>query len=138
MNNRPRRVLLVDDDYSVRLVTGQLLIYAGYNVETAASAAEALRRLEEQFEIAPFEVVITDLHMPGMGGHALHEEIGARWPALAERVILMTGDPDDVLNRSRHHPKRARVLAKPFTRAGLIEAVNAALEDRPTVPSERA
>lgn len=138
MNNRPRRVLLVDDDDSVRLVAGQLLIYAGYNIETAASAAEALRRLQEQFEIAPFEVVITDLHMPGMGGQALHEEIGARWPALAEHVILMTGDPDHLTNRSRYQSQPARVLAKPFTRAVLIEAVNAALEDGPAVPIEHA
>jgi len=138
MNNRPRPVLLVDDDYSVRLVTGQLLIYAGYNVETAASASEAVRRLQEQCEIAPFEVVITDLHMPGMGGHALHEEIGARWPALTHRIILMTGDLDDRRHGRPYQSTPARVLAKPVTRAVLIEAVNAALEDRPTVPSERA
>ncbi len=48
----------------------------------------------------------------------------------------MTGDLDDLPHGRPYQSTTVRVLAKPFTRAVLIEAVNAALEDRPAIPIE--
>lgn len=137
VEDRPRRVLLVDDDESVRLVTAQLLGNAGYQVLRAASATEALRHLDEQGHADPIDVVITDLNMPGMDGGALHREIGTRWPGLDDRVILMTGDPDAALARRRNEHSTLRVLPKPFTRSVLVAAIDAAIAGLPHMPTGR-
>jgi len=58
-----RRVLLVDDDDAVRAMMSEGLQRKGFEVTTAASVAEALRRIATE----SFDVLITDLHMPDPG-----------------------------------------------------------------------
>lgn len=60
---RPK-FLVVDDDPDNREVVSEALRYMGFTVDEAASAEEALARLQE----AEFDVLITDVDMPGMGG----------------------------------------------------------------------
>ncbi len=78
------RILVVDDDESLRRVTQVQLEEEGYEVVTAASGEEALRLLER----APHDLVISDLKMPGMDGVALLREIRQRYPEVV--VILLT------------------------------------------------
>lgn len=130
-------MLLVDDDEAVRVVTAQLLDNAGFHVLRAASAAEALRHLDGQDCTGPINVVITDLHMPGMDGGALHDEIGSRWPTLEDRVILITGDPDAAMARQGDRRRQLRVLAKPYTRSVLLTAIDAAMSGLPHTSGQR-
>ena len=81
---RPR-VLVVDDDRGVRTALRVNLTRAGYNVTLAPDAEEALERARA----GRFEVVITDVKMPGMSGHALLERLKAEQPELP--VVVMTG-----------------------------------------------
>jgi DNA-binding NtrC family response regulator len=78
------RVLVVDDERSIRDGVNLLLRDAGHAAEPAPDALAALRRLEE----AHWDVVVTDLYMPGMSGLALTREVKRRCPAVA--VVLMT------------------------------------------------
>ena len=68
-----RRILVVDDDESLRWVTQAQLQQAGYQVDAAASGDDALDRLHD----APPDLVITDLMMPGMSGVELLKSIRA-------------------------------------------------------------
>ena len=80
------RVLVVDDEASVRMVMTLYLKRRGHTVEEAADGAAALRMLED----SSFDVILSDIRMPGLGGEAMMECLRAR--GLASRVVFMTGD----------------------------------------------
>jgi len=79
-----KRVLVVDDDASLRRVTEVQLQQGGYHVLTAACGREALELLQK----GPVELVVTDLKMPGMSGLDLLKRIRADYPEIV--VILVT------------------------------------------------
>ncbi|HOQ44564.1 MAG TPA: sigma-54 dependent transcriptional regulator [Bryobacteraceae bacterium] len=78
------RILVVDDDDSLRRVTEVRLQQCGYDVLTAASGAEALEVLQKK----PAALVITDLKMPGMSGLELLRRIRAEYPEVI--VVMVT------------------------------------------------
>ncbi len=78
-------ILVVDDDAVVRDSLRRILSRAGYQVETALAAEEALLALSEK----PFDLVLTDLQMPGMDGLELLDEIKSRSPQTP--VVMITG-----------------------------------------------
>ena len=79
-----KRILVVDDDSYVRGATEEILIRKGYEVDTAPEAASALRKLEE----VEFDLLLSDIKMPGMSGQELLESVKSKWPEM--HVILMT------------------------------------------------
>jgi two-component system cell cycle response regulator len=79
------RILVVDDSALVRALVGNCLKEAGYGVAEASNGAAALRLVEG----GGFDVVITDLRMPEMGGLAMLAQI--RHQALGPEVIILTG-----------------------------------------------
>jgi two-component system NtrC family response regulator len=79
-----KRILVVDDDESLRWVTQAQLQQSGYQVEAAANGKEALARILE----GPPDLVITDLMMPGVSGVDLLKKIRAGYPEII--VILVT------------------------------------------------
>ena len=81
-------VLLVDDDFSVRKVHAKILTRAGYGVEAAPSAAEALHLLEKGLRVG---AIVTDLHMPGIDGLSFLRAV--RKIDLDVPVIIVTGYP---------------------------------------------
>jgi DNA-binding NtrC family response regulator len=79
-----KRILVVDDDESLRWVTQAQLQQSGYDVDAAPDAASAL----EQIRNLPPDLVITDLKMPGMSGLDLLKEIRVNYPDII--VIMVT------------------------------------------------
>ena len=79
-----KRILVVDDDESLRWVTQAQLQQSGYDVEAAADAASAL----EQIRNLPPDLVVTDLKMSGMSGLDLLKEIRVNYPDII--VIMVT------------------------------------------------
>ena len=79
------RILVVDDDKAVRAALGVNLRKAGYEVTLCRSAQEALAALEER----AFDLMLTDVAMPGMSGLDLLDKLRAKWPTV--RVVVMTG-----------------------------------------------
>jgi len=82
--SKEMRILVVDDEDSVRGVLSQVLTEGGFKVSEAANGAEALA----QFEKIPFPLVITDIVMPEMTGIELLEKIKSRYPST--QVIIIT------------------------------------------------
>ncbi|MGH7592545.1 MAG: response regulator [Gemmatimonadales bacterium] len=88
------RILLVDDDASVRRVVRLSFERAGYTVVEAASAFQALGMLRG--DNAP-DAVVCDVLMPGMTGLQFYRHLAERAPLLRRRVVFLTGanhDPD--------------------------------------------
>ena len=78
------RVLVVDDEERVRKLLTRLLQEEGHRVRAASSGREALEALEGE----AYDLVLTDLTMPGMSGMDLLSEIREKWPEMS--VILIT------------------------------------------------
>lgn len=80
-----RKILVVDDDPVVRKSFSRVLSNKGYAVITAENAAEAMSKMET----ADYDVVFTDIKMPGMDGVELAEQVKARHPWTP--VVIVTG-----------------------------------------------
>jgi len=114
------RVVIVDDDDSVREVIGMVLAGAGHSVRATARGFEALRWLEAQPQ--PWDLLILDLRMPEIDGPTLYRDVLARWPAAASHVLFVSGvaeRPHDDMVKALNVP----VLIKPFTLEDLRGAV---------------
>ena len=82
-------VLVVDDEPDLSAVVGELLGTLGYQVETAGDAAAALERLEREHR---FDLILSDVRMPGLDGPAFYQVLEQRHPELVGRVVFMTGN----------------------------------------------
>jgi PAS domain S-box-containing protein len=122
------RILIVEDEELVRLFARRVLAHAGYRVVEAVNGEQALTLLQTGDEAV--DLVLTDVVMPGMSGRALVQRIAALRPEA--RVIYMSGYTGQTLEQEWFDP-RWPLLTKPFTAAGLVSAVRAALECRETV-----
>ena len=91
----PLRVLVVDDEPHVLHFMRATLEAWGHQVEVAADGAAALERAAG----GGFDLVVSDLRMPKLGGREFHDALRARAPAVAERLVFSTGDTvrDDTL-----------------------------------------
>jgi len=116
-----RRVLVVDDNDTNRRVIGELLGGADYDVETAASAIEALSVLQRAAETGtPFQAVLTDHRMPGIDGLELARRIRAM-PAIEATRLVLYSSIDDKSNRQELRELGfAGHLSKPMRRAELL------------------
>ena len=116
------RVLLVEDNEVFRRPLQRALEAAGYAVVAVSSGEDALASLDG----SRVELVLTDQHLPRMGGIALVARIKARQPAV--RVIVMTAD---AISESAIEAGRSGAddyLVKPFEMPELLRALHRALE----------
>ncbi len=107
------KVLLMEDDKSVRQTAYEMLTFLGYDVEVAADGAEAVRLYEEAFQSGrAFDVVISDLTVRGgMGGKMAVAELIKIDPDV--KVIVSSGYSSDVLADYKKHGF-CNVIAKPY------------------------
>lgn len=110
------RVLLVEDNDLIREPMTFLLRDAGYEVQVAASAAEARRVWEEHEQ--RFDVLMTDIVMPGEHGTSLAQDLREHRPDL--RVLFMTGYVDST---APEPDARTEILQKPFRLSRPLEAL---------------
>ena len=78
--------------------------------------------------IPVFDVLITDLMLPGLSGAALAEQLLVRWPDLG--VIVISGYTEDRTAELVRHLKSARFMRKPFTMAKLSHEIHTALNEQ--------
>lgn len=111
-------VLLVDDERAVRLTSARVLRRLGLDVVEANSASEALAAFGSGIS---FDVVVSDLTMPGMDGEALATSILQARPD--QPIIIVTGDiRDDRMHRLQALGVK-RVLTKPYTVSDILSAL---------------
>lgn len=111
-----RKILIVDDDPTMRSVVSKMLSWLGYHVSTAESGENGLRIFLKN----KFDIVISDYEMPGMTGAVLAHCIKTRSPSTP--VVLMTGSGKEIV-LSQKGPAVDRVLFKPFTLSEIDETI---------------
>ncbi|MBX3702335.1 MAG: response regulator [Steroidobacteraceae bacterium] len=126
-----RRVLVVDDSDTNRRVIAEILRAAEYEVESAASAIEALSALERAAESgAGFQAVLTDHRMPGIDGIELARRIRAT-PAIAElRLVLYSSIDDRTSRQELRELGFAGHLSKPMRRGELLATLERVLSHK--------
>ena len=112
-------VLLVEDERALAAAVSEALTDAGLKVDHAGDGEEALARVRQK----TYDVVICDLKMPRVDGMTLYRAMAAATPALARRVIFVTGDVAGTDAERFLEDTGCRWLAKPFRLGDLLRAV---------------
>jgi two-component system, cell cycle sensor histidine kinase and response regulator CckA len=108
-------ILVVEDDESVRHVTGAMLRALGYRVIEAATGLEALRQCRQH--TGPIHVLLTDVVMPMMNGREVAERVQAMLPGI--RTLYMSGYTDDSILRHGIVDNGIAFLSKPLSHESL-------------------
>ncbi len=116
-------VLIVEDEAIIRSNVRECLQQLGYRVLEAENGEAALQICEGL--LGKIDLVLTDLVMPGMGGHELAGEVAQRYPAV--RMLFMSGYTEDSAARRDILLQGSAFLQKPFSVADLSNAIHQAL-----------
>ena len=117
------RVLLVEDEASVRHLEGAILRRLGYDVLEAVSGEDAIQLLTSQ--AVPIHIMLSDIVMPGMGGRELAERVASLRPEM--KVLLMSGYTDDRVLQCQIRDRTVAFLQKPFSPDALARKVREVL-----------
>ncbi len=120
MRSETGAILLVDDDESLRRVAEYQLTAAGHRVVAVGSGAEAITALRE----GTFDLLVTDILMPGMSGLELLDRVRASYPAIVPVVITAHGDVATAVRAMQ--TGAFDFLEKPFSKDRLLVAVEKA------------
>jgi len=124
---------VVDDDQAMRENLSECLASEGYVCWLEASADDALRRLELEWELP--DVILLDLRMPGMTAAEFFSRMKERPIWATVPIVLMTGACEDQIPSGL--PTDA-VLVRPFAISHLLDLLNGVVEGGATVPSIRS
>ncbi|HTS20035.1 MAG TPA: response regulator [Verrucomicrobiae bacterium] len=122
-----RTVLVVDDEPGVTSLLNRVLTRKGFAVTIATNGEEALTRLSER----SYDVVISDIRMPGMDGRKMFETLKRQNETQAHRIIFVTGDTVSPDTQAFFQETGNRWLSKPFNIAQVTEVVNDLVEKQP-------
>jgi CheY-like chemotaxis protein len=122
----------VDDEAGVAEVLKLALSRAGHQVETASGGEEAVRLLRAG---ASFDVVVTDLGMPGVSGSDVAAEAKKQLPD--SKVLVVTGFGSDTEEKLNRLPFVDRVLKKPFSVPDLLKTVETLAEETPASKTQK-
>ena len=124
MVTRPRLILVVEDESSLRELIANILLLDHHEVDTVRDGAEALYRIEQR----AYDLIISDLQMPNLDGPGLYAALRKRFGESLPRVIFVTGHAD----ADQFVPFLAEtgdpVLTKPFSVEDLRTLVQWVLE----------
>jgi DNA-binding NtrC family response regulator len=115
-------ILIVDDQPSITKLLACVFSAAGFEVQTANDGAEALAICES----STFDVLLTDVVMPGLSGHELVRWVQARYPEI--QCVLMSGfdDGSDIFEKSPS--QTCEFLRKPFVPSEAVAMIAEVLE----------
>ncbi len=118
------RLLVIDDDPSIHDLVKAMLAEAHWEMDSVASGEEALERLKQE----PYDVLLSDILMPGMDGLVLLSELRDRHPNTPVVMMTLYNTPDHVLESLRR--QAAAYISKPFSREGLLATLHNARSTR--------
>jgi CheY-like chemotaxis protein len=127
----PYRVLVVDDEESIRVFVDRVLRQLHCQIATAADGTEAIAIAQAQ---GPFDLLVTDMLMPGIPGDELARRLRMADPAL--KILYLTGYSDRLFEGRNLLWEDEAFLDKPVSVQGLLEAVSLLLNRR--IPPPRA
>lgn len=118
MEDKPNRILVVDDDESIRVMVERVLRREKFEVESARDGVEAIEKLSSK----EYGTILLDLMMPRVDGHGVLEFLQKNNPEKAQSVIVMTANLPGGVDAAKSQPI-FRVLSKPFDIQQLVENV---------------
>jgi len=121
--NIKKKVLIVDDEPSMRRILEVALEKAGYQTVTAENGPDALKALEEH----DFDCMTTDVTMPGMTGYQLQAQVRELYPALPVIIVTAYGTIQDAIAAIRNGAYD--FVTKPFDIEHLKRLIRAAIEN---------
>jgi PAS domain S-box-containing protein len=129
------RILAVDDESNLRNVLHKALSIAGFEVDVADGGVEALERLQAAADRPgqaekPYDLVLSDLGMPGMSGWEVAAELNRRWPLIPLVLVTGWGDHIDPVKLANH--RIASTIAKPFNIHDLVTLAGKLIEGKKT------
>ena len=119
-SHKTSRVLVVDDELSIRAFAERALRGAGYEVVVASDGPEALRLVEG--EPRAFDLFVVDIAMPQMRGDELGRQLRQQNPDV--KVLYFTGHSDRLFESRQALWEHEAFVEKPVTVRGLLEAVS--------------
>ncbi len=117
-------ILLVEDEAGVRQLVREMLRTLGYTILEAGSGEEAIRLFNENMD--RIDLLLTDVIMPRMSGRELSQRLRSARPL--QKVLYMSGYPDDVLAQHRAPGESVFLLQKPFEPDALARKVREVLD----------
>jgi len=124
VSDTEKHLLLVEDEAALREAIAEQLTDRGYHVEQAGSGEEAIERLAD----FAFDIIVTDLRLPGVDGSAVVESAVERYPHIIAIVVTGYGTVKDAVDAIKHGAWD--FVAKPFQIDELLHVLDAALEER--------
>ena len=113
-------ILVVEDEPDTRELLDFTLRWNGHHVDTATNGREALALLGEH----SYDVILSNLNMPGMDGEDLYRRIERGWPHLAPRVVFVTAARPNPSFRAQYGGRPVPVLTKPYTPQRLLQVID--------------
>src|SRR5229473_5532472 len=124
MTDSQKHLLIVEDEAPLRQAIAEQLGDHGYRVQQAESGEVALAKLAD----FAFDIIITDLRLPGIDGSAVIEAAVARYPDIIAIIVTGYGTVKDAVEAIKRGA--ADFVSKPFQIDELLHALNSALEKR--------
>ncbi len=114
-----RFILVVDDEEVIVELLQEILTNAGHRVDVARNGMEALHKIRS----GSYDLILSDLKMPGMGGEELYAQIGKEKPEMLAKIVFSTGDM--VSPNVQKFLKQAgnRYIPKPFRLEDILRVV---------------
>jgi two-component system cell cycle response regulator CpdR len=123
------KLLIVEDDESVRTLAARALERAGHHVDVACDGAEGLERIHARN--GGYDLVVSDIRMPEMDGIEMAQNAARSYPGLP--ILLMTGYADQRERAEELDAIIIDVVQKPFTLSEIRDRVSLALAAQSTV-----
>ena len=123
-DGRKPRILVLDDEPSIRAFLGRVLTRAGYTAVVASTGTAALEIIRAE----PPDAILCDHRMAGMSGTAFHDAVAEIRPDLAHRFAFMSGDVLSADLRAFAIGRGVHLLPKPFDISTVVRTVETLLE----------
>ena len=134
MNRREGRVLIVDDEQSIRTAISRTLSKAQYEVVEAGDGAQAITRLNEGDNPLMVDAILCDLQMPKINGIDAIAYFRSHYPSIP--VVVLTGCPDVGMAASLTREGVMDYLVKPVSQEVLLQVIKKAVDLRRTLKNQ--
>lgn len=114
-----KNILLVEDEATIQEVIQEILASWGCQVEPTGNGLEALEKLQQK----DYDLIISDIYMPGASGRDLYHWLKEYHPELLQRIVFITGDTVSPENRRFLTETGVRYLGKPFSLREFTEII---------------
>ncbi|MGD0707094.1 MAG: PAS domain S-box protein [Anaerolineaceae bacterium] len=124
------KILIIDDEPNVKDVLAQSLRRWGYQVDAVGNGIDGFNLLAK----TAYSHILCDIRMPGFNGVEFYQQVKAKDPALAGRIIFITGDTANKATHKFIEENKVNYLSKPFELSDLLRMIQSTEKDSGNKP----